>query len=477
MADQFQDDPLRREKARIFTICSKNYLPYAKALIDSVRRHEPGADVAVVLADESDGAEAIAAYLRAPVILGSELGIPTYFDMAMRYDIVEFNTALKPFAFQHFFGNGADRVIYLDPDVELHGPMHEVWGAFASGAQGILTPHICQPLDMVRNPTELKLLRTGVYNLGFLALRRTDGAERFVSWWADRMPADCRVDLDAGIFVDQKYIDLMPSYLPDTTILRHPGYNVAYWNLVHRPLTKETDGTFRAAGESLCFMHFSGVRADQDDLVSVHQDRVSVRDLGEGEELFRAYRARLAENRRGLEAAGIDTSYAYGAFNSGEAIPPLAREVYARAVPPHRGSMAEIFDLASGPFHQGATGIDHENRHLISPVMADLWMRKPHLQAAFNIRRADEAAAFALWFAETGHKEWKIPRAFVPDAVWALHARRKSLGSRLALIAINAIEQGKRFAFLYPKPVRRAAVRFNRRVLPHLVKRMKVTER
>ncbi|NNU16751.1 hypothetical protein HK107_10510 [Parvularcula sp. ZS-1/3] len=457
---------------QIFTICSKNYLPLARELAASVLEHEPSARVTVILSDEADDVSAISDYLGVSCLPGRELPLPTYYDMAMRYDIVEFNTALKPAAFLHFMDKGAGSIVYLDPDIQLHRPLTDVWDAIAEGAQGVITPHICQPLDMEKNPTELKIMRTGIYNLGFAALANTEDARKFAEWWGRRMPADCRVDLDAGVFVDQKYVDLMPSYLPRTKILRHPGYNVAYWNLAHRPLARATNG-FTAAGQPLVFMHFSGIREDKADFVSVHQDRVSVADLGEGRALFDAYREKLRGNRKALKEAGIAAKYAYGQFLTGEEIPKLVRTVYAKSVPPSAKPFEEVFDLAKGPFNQGATGITHKNQHLISPVMADLWLRKPHLQVAFNIRNAKEAKAYALWFVETGYREWDIAPAFIPKAAFALTDEKRSVRARMAVFTMKLMEKAKFFAFMYPKPVRRAATRFNRRVAPQLAKRIK----
>ena len=457
----------------LFTICSRNYLPYAKALVASVRRQMPDRQISVILAVEDDDVAKIRDFVGARVLLARDLGIPTYYDMAMRYDVVEFNTAIKPFGFQWLFNEGADAVAYLDPDLHFHAPLTEVDEAFRAGYQAVITPHICEPLDMEKNPTELKLLRTGVYNLGFGAIANTEDGRRFVDWWASNMSVDCRADLDAGLFVDQKFIDLMPSYLPRTKILRHPGYNVAYWNLAHRPIQRQADGGFSAKGQPLVFMHYSGVRANQNDIVSVHQDRVSVDGLGDGRALFQSYRAELRSHQSLLKELAIDTSYAYGQFMTGEDIPALARSVYAKSVPPQALTFEKVFDLNAGTFSAGTTGIDHDNQHLISPIMADLWLRKPHLQAAFNIRDADEAEAFALWFAATGHKEWKIDPNFIPQAVWNLRRKNSSLSSKTAMLVMQVFEFYKKLAFLFPKPVRRAAVRWNRRILPALVSRMK----
>lgn len=472
IAGKGEDDPARDEPA-IFTICSRNYLPQARILVASLRQHMPRSAIRVVLADEVDDAALIEDYVGAPIIPGRKIGLPTYDDMAMRYDIVEFNTALKPAAFQHLFEAGFAAAIYLDPDIEVMRPLTEVVELFRKGAQGVVTPHITRPLDMEKNPTELKLIRTGIYNLGFLALRACGDSDRFLAWWADRMPSECRVDLDAGIFVDQKYIDLMPSYLPHTDILRHPGYNVAYWNLAHRPITREEGGAWCADGEPLVFMHYSGIRADDPDTVSVHQDRLRRADLGEGAVLFDDYRARLRANRERITEQGVRTDYAYATFTTGEPVTPLLRQVYARAVPPSCAPYTEVFDLSARPFTTAVTGLTHRAAGLISPVMSDIWLRKPHLQAAFNLHDPGDAEAYALWFAQAGYKEFKVSPALIPRAAKDLSNRPQSLQTRWALLTLKMIDWGKRTSFLYPKPVRRATTRMVRRFLPRLAKGMR----
>lgn len=464
-------------RTAVFTICSKNYLPQARILIASLKTHCPHVEMTAFIADEVENQAEIAAFLGASVVAGRELDLPTYDDMAMRYDIVEFNTALKPAAFDYVFETGVYRAIYLDPDIEVMRPLSELDELFSSGAEAVVTPHITKPLDMVKNPTELKIIRTGIYNLGFLGLRNTPGARRFVRWWGDRMPSECRVDLDAGIFVDQKYVDLLPSYVANTTVLRHPGYNVAYWNLAHRPLTQGGDGQWNADGERLAFMHYSGVRPNERDVVSVHQDRLQIADLGEGASLFENYRARLREARVAFGQTSIQPNYAYGSFASGEEITPLLRQVYARAVPPNSAPYAEVFDAASNLLTSASTGLTHRASNLISPVMSDLWLRKPHLQAAFDIYDPSEAEAFALWFAQTGHKEFKVSPDLVPIAAQQLAEKQMDLRSRWALLTLKMIELGKKTAFLYPKPVRRAATRTLRKVLPVIVKSMRGSRR
>ncbi|MEM1409267.1 MAG: hypothetical protein AAGG79_00805, partial [Pseudomonadota bacterium] len=343
----------------VFTICSKNYLPRARILIASLRKFMGDWSAGLILADETEEADQLSAYVGTKILPARALDLPTYDDMAMRYDVLEFNTAVKPAAFQYWFQQGFDQVIYLDPDTELMSPLDEVASALDKGARGVITPHITGPLDMDKDPTELKLIRTGIYNLGFAAFSRSPETYSFLSWWSSKMPTECRVDLDAGIFVDQKYVDMMPSYLPGTHILRHPGYNVAYWNLAQRKLNRAPDGGWLSSDESLRFMHYSGFGQAEGQTVSIHQSRLLLPDLCEGAELFEDYRQRIRQFTEELKSTKIDLAYAYDHFASGEPVLPLLRRVYAKYTPPHKGNWQEVFDLGRSAYLKGFTGINH----------------------------------------------------------------------------------------------------------------------
>jgi hypothetical protein len=101
------------------------------------------------------------------------------------------------------------------------------------------------------------MLVTGVFNLGFLALRRTREVDAMLAWWESRLRDGAAVDLAAGSFTDQKWADLVPAYVESMAVLRDPGYNVAYWNLHERPLRLAGD-TYVAGDSPVVFFHFSG---------------------------------------------------------------------------------------------------------------------------------------------------------------------------------------------------------------------------
>ncbi len=77
---------------------------------------------------------------------------------------------------------------------------------------------------------------------GVLALRDDEEARHLLEWWSARCLTQCRVDIARHLFTDQRWMDLAPSFVSRCHILRHPGYNVAYWNLAHRRVQRDAEG-------------------------------------------------------------------------------------------------------------------------------------------------------------------------------------------------------------------------------------------
>lgn len=127
-----------------------------------------------------------------------------------------------------------------------------------------------------------------------------------------------------ALFVDQRWIDLAPGLFGDSYLIRHPGYNVAYWNLGHRHVTHAPSG-WRVNGQELAFFHYSGLDPHDPRPVSRHQDRFTLSDLGEAGALLQAYCARVLEQG---EEACRHFAYAFGRLDDGTPIPDAVRSLY-----------------------------------------------------------------------------------------------------------------------------------------------------
>lgn len=301
-------------RTAVFSIISPNYRAYARVLMASVQRHHPDWDRFVLLVGGSSSEDE--AFTTVPL---EALPLPHPRRFTFRYTILELNTAVKPWMFAHLFARGYDRVVYLDPDIVVFSPLAEL-DALPADTFLTLTPHLTGFIGDDRDhPSERAILQAGAYNLGFLSVQRQPSLDAFLGWWKEKLEFDCVADVARGLFVDQKWIDLAPGLFPGVTILRHDGWNVAYWNLRQRTVSGST-----VNGRPLRFFHFSGVDPTQPKLVSRY-DTLRLADVGDAAKLIEDYAA-------ALRAAGHTSSwkapYAFGSFTDGTPLRDAVRVNY-----------------------------------------------------------------------------------------------------------------------------------------------------
>ncbi len=321
------------------TIIAKNYLPFARVLMSSLRQSSPDIMRIVVLVDRPDGFFD-PAHEDFDVILSETLPIQDLLWFHFKYTILEVSTAIKPFALEYICERySVDQVLYFDPDIAIYSPL-EVLTTALHNASIILTPHLTSPLTDEHRPTDLDILRSGAYNLGFIGIKTCPEVARFLDWWKARLYDQCVVDLPKGLFVDQRWIDLVPGMFDGVSVLRNPGLNVAYWNLSHRMVRRSPKG-YLVNGEPLSFFHFSGFEPEAPHAFSRHQNRFTLDDLGDARELVLEYRRRLYE--QGYSEC-CKWPYAYGKFRNGFPIPDMGR--------PAHHELPEVVARLSDPFSQ-----------------------------------------------------------------------------------------------------------------------------
>jgi hypothetical protein len=331
------------------TILSTNYLPKALALAESLRRHEDGAPLQILFIDHADDATL-------PVLEGvtclstSVLGLPRreVLGLATSYDLVEFATAVKPLVLRALL-RSSDQVFYLDPDTYVTSPMVELGPALAASPGGILlTPHFLgpAPTDGGTDISDGHMLLVGVNNLGFCGVDQRTGA--FLDWWWSHLRTECLYDPLAGLFVDQKWMDIGSSLFQATTF-RHAGYNVGVANLAERPLAEDDEGYFVAStGDRLRLFHFHAFDSSSPTQLSTRSGHMSD-DLPDDSvtlRLCKEYAEVLVAYEQALPAS---PSYPYWTDTGGRRITRQLRRAYLRdslASPGAAGSLPIPFDPA-----------------------------------------------------------------------------------------------------------------------------------
>lgn len=240
-----------------FTSICSNYLPKAMALAESVKKSCRDARFILCLVEREVPEDAAKFPHFDEVVLAKDAGWHDFDRFMFRHSIVEASTAVKPQFLRNLLERyrDQDKFVYLDPDVLTYGDFSELEKALDETSI-VVCPHLLRPgnIDM-----EISSLAHGTYNLGFVAVRRSENAQRFLDWWAERLFLFCYDDKSRGIFTDQKWIDLAPSFF-DVHILKHHGYDFATWSLLGSNLHPDSTGLgYIVNGDPLRFIHFSGL--------------------------------------------------------------------------------------------------------------------------------------------------------------------------------------------------------------------------
>ena len=281
-----------------FTLCSINYLAQAQTLGQSLQKTNPDVEFVIGLVDRLDKVNLESNKIPPFQLLEiDKININCLVDMCNIYDITELNTAVKPFYFDYFLKNRPEvkDIIYFDPDIIVFDSLQPLKDSLDKYSI-VLTPHITSPINDKFDTREIDHLNTGLYNLGFVAISRSEASSEMIAWWMERLKKDCRIDLCHGLFVDQHWMILVPIYFPEAVLVdKCYGYNVAYWNLHERNITFEK-GKYFINGVSLIFFHFSGYGIDKPNEVSKYQNRSNFENRPDIYPLFEYYAQQLKNN-------------------------------------------------------------------------------------------------------------------------------------------------------------------------------------
>lgn len=283
----------------VFTICSNNYLAQALVLGNTLYKHNNGWKYVIGLVDKYSDSVSYQS-LGFDFVSVEEIGIPDFEQMVNRYDIVELNTAVKPFYFNYFLNSveEGDIVMYLDPDIMVYDSFFRLED-FLQRYNITLIPHCQSPIPMDNyKPQEEDILNSGIYNLGFLAVVKSEPTIEMINWWAERLAEKAYIDFEKGLFTDQIWQNLVPLYFSQVGIFRNKGYNVAYWNLHERNIVIRENKWYVVDDKEsvpLIFFHFSGYNPLNQDRFSKYQNRFDLQDSQALRNLCGRYRSLLLE--------------------------------------------------------------------------------------------------------------------------------------------------------------------------------------
>jgi hypothetical protein len=282
------------------TVGTIDYVPQTVATLRSARRHGKHTSFNLFALDATP--EAVITLRRIFDASGEswinvfgphdlESGREAFLSAFDYYDPLELSCLAKYVGLAHLLRapNGGDVCVYADADILFLGDVSTVCGEM-DPAVALLTPHQLGPTS---DSTEHEYLMHGWMNAGFLCFRRDRSASPPVlDWLIHRISRRGFAAPHYGVFLDQAWISGLPFVFSSLTqVSRHPGLNVAYWNLEERHLECSA-GRFLVNGLPLLCFHFSGFDRTDRRRLSKHSD-VEITEGTPLDEIRRLYRAEL----------------------------------------------------------------------------------------------------------------------------------------------------------------------------------------
>ncbi len=300
-----------------FTICTNNFLSLARVAAKSFLQHHKGYEFYLGIIDPIDP-KIQQWYDGFKVLTCDEIGVTDLEAMARKYNVSEFSCTMKSYFARYFLKeyDSVSEILYLDADLYFYAPLAEI-ERLHYDYDILLTPHLIKPMVFDgKQPDEVAYLSTGTYNGGFFSIKVTENSRRFIEWWCDRMRDYCFYSLERGLFVDQKWLNLVPVFFDKVFIVKQAGYNVSYWNLHERSIELK-QGQYLVNGEdTLRFFHFSSMNLKETILFYKHQNRFTEDSLTTVKDLFLQYRHTAYQE--GYEQTSASPSYYEQVFKTHE---------------------------------------------------------------------------------------------------------------------------------------------------------------
>lgn len=299
------------------TVLSASHLPSAMIMAKSFKMNMPGSKVIAGIIEEEMPLSALQyPYFDEVVLVKNICMYPNYRKFFFQYGIEEAVSSSKAQVMNYIYDKYTDEqiIIYMDSDMKIMSPFDEL-STIAENHPIIISGHFINP-ESFDFEWLSRLRESGIYNSGFLALKRDPVAKRFLLWWGKACERPGRYDQFKG----QPWLDLAHNYFDDVYALRHPGYNIGHWNMMERwDIDCVGPNSYTIEGQPLRCIHFSSNYL----LVSTWIDT----DKGQiYNDIFNQYRAEM--NELGQDAHD-QLSWSYNNYSSGEKIADHARIAFS----------------------------------------------------------------------------------------------------------------------------------------------------
>ncbi|MGO4547081.1 hypothetical protein AB4Z29_20060 [Paenibacillus sp. 2TAB23] len=306
----------------VVTAISAVHLPKAIVMAKSVKEQMPGSKVVVALMEDKLPIAARQCSYFDETVLMKDIdaldSVPKFF---FQYTLIEAERACRSFAVRYVYDKygSENHFISMDAGTMMLSPLNElpaIWEAHPIAiASKVIFP---EALDA---HMQSSVRQKGIFDTGFVALRRHSITNDFLKWWCRLSENNCYYENESSRFADQSWLDFTHTLFDSVYAIRNPGYLVNADNLMERwNITAAGPNHYAVEGQPLRIVQPSK---------GVLQATAWIEDANAMlyQELYENY-------RKSLEAVS-DTEmesepWSYGIFSSGEVVSDRSKALFRR---------------------------------------------------------------------------------------------------------------------------------------------------
>jgi hypothetical protein len=324
-------------KKKIFCIANAaNYLHRALTFAESVKKvyEEEAVVVCCVVERDLDFLDTRKYSVIDKFLSVKEVGIPDFDYQAFKHNLIEMSCFVRPFLMETVFNiyPEAEIFYFMDCDTWLESRLYETDEVLTKyGFNIALTPHTVDPPDYqypeAERISERAYLRHGTFNLGFLGIANNSYAKEIITkWWKERVTSSCFWDIAEGVFVDQKWWNIVPYMFKGIYVEKSRGYNYASWAIMRRTIEKKGN-CYKINGDPLRFGHFSAT-------FNGHLGYATVYGIENRKEMLRTLSEYCTKYYKRIhyydKARFSQMNWSLGYFQNGQEIMDATRTIYRK---------------------------------------------------------------------------------------------------------------------------------------------------
>ncbi len=246
------------------TIITADHYPRAAALFRSLEQSDPAVLLKVLVVDGPGVMLSANQPAGITLIQLSDLGAYRIVDaLRQKYAGVSkdyLRWSLKPMLISYLLENGFEKVLYADCDICFFADPAFLFRELDE-ASILLTPHWWNKDPLRDEESFFSLFADGAFNAGFIG---AGGAGiPALQWWAEACLCRMEPDVLKGIFVDQRYLDLLPPLFENVRIIRHKGCNIGPWNQLECKRILVDDAVLINGKYPVIFIHFNDMQCKE----------------------------------------------------------------------------------------------------------------------------------------------------------------------------------------------------------------------